>query len=161
MILMENNLLMSMEIFKKLSQLYCHLKKKLCFATINQIVRSMIFIFMIKTLLNLPMQNYSTKKSYTYLPFLLCLVVQDLGCHAWAFSNCVSGGILSCGAWASRCSGFSLQSMGCRACRLRSLWHVGAIVAFPSLQSTSPIVVAHGLSCLMTCGIFLDQELSP
>ena len=77
-----------------------------------------------------------------------------------AFSSCVSGGTQL------RCTGFSLQwllllrSVGFRACRLRSWWHVGSIVAFPRLQSTSSIVVAHGLSCFMTCGIFLDQGLN-
>ena len=48
----------------------------------------------------------------------------------------------SCGAWASRCGGFSC----CGA---------------QALGSTSSVVEAHRLSCPAACGIFPDQGLNP
>ena len=36
-----------------------------------------------------------------------------------------------------------------------------SVVAVPGLQSTSSVVVAHGLSCFTECGIFPDQGLNP
>ena len=36
-----------------------------------------------------------------------------------------------------------------------------SVVAFPRLQSTGSIVVAHGRSCFTACGIFPDQGLNP
>ena len=41
--------------------------------------------------------------------------------------------------------------------RLEQLWQTGSAVAAPGLQSTSSIVVAHGLSCSTACGIFPEQ----
>ena len=44
----------------------------------------------------------------------------------------------------------------------RLLIAVASLVAEHGLQSTQPsAVVAYGLSCLVTCGIFLDQGLNP
>ena len=37
----------------------------------------------------------------------------------------------------------------------------GSVVTVPGLWSTGPVVVAHGLSCSMACGIFLDQGSHP
>ena len=65
------------------------------------------------------------------------------------------------------CAGFSLrwllllQSMGSRVRRLHQLYHMGSVVATPGLQSTGSVVVAHRLSCSVTCGIFLDQGQNP
>ena len=38
---------------------------------------------------------------------------------------------------------------------------MGTVVAILRLLSTSSVVVAHGLSCSMACGIFPDQGLNP
>ena len=44
----------------------------------------------------------------------------------------------------------------------RLLIAVASLAAEHGLQSTqSSVVVAYGLSCLVTCGIFLDQGLNP
>ena len=57
----------------------------------------------------------------------------------WAFSSCGQQGLLSsCGAWASHCSGFP-------CCRAQA----------PGLRGA--VVVEHGLSFLVACGIFPDQ----
>ena len=45
------------------------------------------------------------------------------------------------------------------ACRL--LVVVVSLVGAPRLWSTGSVVVAHGLSCSMACGIFPDQGLNP
>ena len=88
----------------------------------------------------------------------------------------VSGGYSSL-----RCAGFSLQSMGSRrvgfsscstwaqqlwhagprAHRLQQLWHAGSAVVLRELQSTGSVVVVHGLSCSVACGIFPEQGLNP
>ena len=36
-----------------------------------------------------------------------------------------------------------------------------SVVGAPRLQSTGPVAVAQGLSCLKSSGIFLDQRLNP
>ena len=41
------------------------------------------------------------------------------------------------------------------------LWHMGLVVVTCGLQSLGSVVIAHGLSCSSTCGIFLDQESNP
>ena len=74
--------------------------------------------------------------------YLLLLAVVGLHCYMQAFSSCSDQGLYSsCSAWASHCSGFSC-------------WRARALECMGSL------VVAHGLSCPMTCGIFLDQGLN-
>ena len=65
-----------------------------------------------------------------------------------------AGSALHCRAWASHCSGFCC----CGA------WALGArasVVAARRLQSAGSVVVAHGLSCSVACGIFPDQVLNP
>ena len=37
---------------------------------------------------------------------------------------------------------------------------MGSVVAFPGLWSTGSIVVVHGFSCSMECGIYPDQGLN-
>ena len=34
-------------------------------------------------------------------------------------------------------------------------------MVFTSFSVSTSVVVAHGLNCLVACGIFLDQELNP
>ena len=77
----------------------------------------------------------------------------------WLFSSGEQGLFSSCGPWASHCSGL-LQSMDSRAYGLQQLWHVGSVVVAPRPWSTGSVVVAHGLSCCATCGIFLDHGSS-
>ena len=43
---------------------------------------------------------------------------------------------------------------------VQALEHVDSGVAAPGLQSTASVVVAHGLSCSVACGIFPDQRLN-
>ena len=66
------------------------------------------------------------------------MTVLGLRCCSPAFSNYGNLGLLfNCGAWASHCSSFLLQSTG------------------------SAVVVANDFSCPVACGIFLDQGLNP
>ena len=64
-------------------------------------------------------------------------------------------------------AGFSLRwllwlwSTGSRALGLRKLWRVSTVVVALGLWSTGLIVVAHGFSCSMACGIFPDQGSNP
>ena len=73
---------------------------------------------------------------------IICLCIYVLvRRHAWAFSSCCKGGLLSsCSAWVSRCSGFS----ACRA------WTLGAW--------TSVVVVRRLSSCVawaeLLCGMW-------
>ena len=76
----------------------------------------------------------------THCYFYLFLAILGLHCCMWAFSRCGKQGLLSnCGTWTSHCGGFS-------CCRAWALGRVGSVV------------VAHGLSCSVPYGIFLDQE---
>ena len=82
----------------------------------------------------------------------LTLILQDGGSLLFFFFGCLgssllrmgflllwqAGATLCCCAWPSHCSGFSC----CGA------WALGA---------QASVVVAHGLSCSMACGIFPDQ----
>ena len=43
----------------------------------------------------------------------------------------------------------------------QQLQHLASVVAAQALQSTGSVVVAHGLSCSMSCGISLDQGWNP
>ena len=85
-------------------------------------------------------------KCAMYMPnhkhFLKILIlgsaVRSLCCCAWPFSSWGEWELLSgWDEWASHCGGFSC----CRE------W---------SLEGWASVVVAHGLSCPMACGIFLD-----
>ena len=72
------------------------------------------------------------------------LFMAGLGLHCFlqSFSSCSERGLLSnCGMWASHYSGFSC----CREWALGRLWS---------------IIVAHGISCPVACGIFPDQGLN-
>ena len=71
--------------------------------------------------------------------FLLCRL----------FSSCRHQGLLSCGAWASHCGGFS-------RCRAPALGGWIPVVVTPGLWSTGSMAVMHGLSCSAACGIFPD-----
>ena len=79
-----------------------------------------------------------------FFKFYLFVCVFILGCPGssllvWAFSGCDKWVLLSsCGAQASHCGGSA-------SCGLQSL------------QCMSSTVAAHGPSCLVACGIFLDQ----
>ena len=50
-----------------------------------------------------------------------------------------------------------LWSAGSRACGLQQLGPKGSVLVVSGLQSTSPVAVAHGLSCSEACGSFPDQ----
>ena len=51
---------------------------------------------------------------------------------------------------------------GCAgSCVALQLWGVGATLQLGCLISRASVVVANGLSCPRTCGIFLDQRLNP
>ena len=71
--------------------------------------------------------------------YLFILAALGLGCCMQAFS--------SCSAWASYSYDFSC----CEA------WALGT---WPSVVAAHGLVVAYGFSCLVTCGIFLDQGLN-
>ena len=76
--------------------------------------------------------------------FLIYLFLAVLGllCCKQAFSSCGEWGLLSsCPAPASHCCGFS---------------YCGA----QALATWASVLVVHGLSCPMACGIFLDQGLN-
>ena len=87
-----------------------------------------------------------------FSPILLCihLFLAVLGLCCWVhFSLAVaSRGYSNCGAWASHRRAWVL---GC----------MGSVAGAPQLQSTDSVVVAHGLSCSATCGIFPDQGKNP
>ena len=68
----------------------------------------------------------------------LFLAVLVLRCCAWAFSSCSEWGLLFVAVH-------------------RSLSVVASLVAEHRLQSMGSVVVTHGLSCSLACGIFLDQ----
>ena len=46
-------------------------------------------------------------------------------CGKWGMGS--GGATLHCNTWASHCSGFFLQSLGCRAHRLQKLWQTGLL----------------------------------
>ena len=71
----------------------------------------------------------------------LFLAVLVLRCCAWAFSSCSEWGLLFVA--------------------VHSSLRVASLVAEHRLQSTGSVVVTHGLSCSLACGIFLDQGSSP
>ena len=90
-----------------------------------------------------------------FLLIYLFLAVLGLRCCAWAFSHCKKWGLLSsCNAWVSNHSGFSCSGA-------QALGHVVPVAVAPELQSAGLVVVMHGLSCSLACGIFLDQGSNP
>ena len=62
---------------------------------------------------------------------------------------------LHCGVWACHCGGFS-QNTGCRQA-VSEAAACGSAAAAPGLWSTGSVVVAHGLSRPLACGIFPDR----
>ena len=64
------------------------------------------------------------------------------------------GATLHCGARTSHCGGFS-------CCRTRALGAWASVVVARGLWSVGSVVVAHGLSCSVACGIFPDQGSNP
>ena len=124
-------------------------------------------------LLNFNLISHSSEYALNY--FLLCssfkiivsissflIILFIFGCAGSSlvlelFSSCRQQGLLSsCGAQASHWGGFScgaraLGSMSFSSCLM------GLVVATPRLQSTGSVIVAHGLSCSLACGILLDQ----
>ena len=83
--------------------------------------------------------------------FIYIFTVLDLRCCA-GFSLVVeSGGYSRCSAWVSHCGDFSgcgAQAVGYGGFRSCNSW---------ALEHTLSVVVAHGLSCSVACGIFPDQ----
>ena len=54
--------------------------------------------------------------NFSKIVYSFILALPGLPCWVKAFSSCGEQGVLSsCGAWASHCCGFSLQTMGSRA----------------------------------------------
>ena len=65
-----------------------------------------------------------------------------------------------------RCVGFSLQWLlvaehRLQAHGLQQLWCMGSVDVARRLQTAGSVVVAHGLSCSVACGIFPDQAQNP
>ena len=76
------------------------------------------------------------------------LLLQSMGSRRPGFSSCST-------------QAQSLRCEGSRAHRLQQLWCAGLVVVAHRLQSTSSVVVAHGFSCSVACGIFPDQGSNP
>ena len=53
------------------------------------------------------------------------------------------------------------RAQALRASRLREFQGVGSVVETRGLQRAGSVVVAHGLSCSMACGILPDQGSNP
>ena len=92
---------------------------------------------------------------------LIYLFLTCTHCHIHLFITtlglycCREWGLLSSsGAQASHCSGFS-------CCRAQALGTWASVAVVPGLQSSSSIVMVHGLSCSVACGIFPDQGSNP
>ena len=83
---------------------------------------------------------------------LLSVCVCVFGC---AGSSLLHGLFSTCSVRASS------VTTGSRTCGLQESPHMGSVVAASGLQSTDPIVVAHGLSCFVVCGMFPDRGLNP
>ena len=88
---------------------------------------------------------------FLYIYFIyLFLTALGLRCCAWAFSSCGEQGLLFIAVRrllivvASLIAEHGLQAHG-----LQQLWHTGSVV------------VAHGLSCSMACGILPEQGSNP
>ena len=97
-------------------------------------------------------KNQNLRPHFHFYKFIyLLLAALGLCCCMWAFSSCVlqlrrAGATLRCAVRASHCHGFSC----CGA------WSIGArasVVVAHRLQRAGSVVVAHGLSCSVACGI--------
>ena len=89
-----------------------------------------------------------------YLLFILFFACTGSSLLRGLFSSCGEQELLSCGARASHCSGFS-------CCRAWALGCVGFRRLPPRLQSTGSVIVAHRLSYSAARGILLGQGSNP
>ena len=71
------------------------------------------------------------------------------------------GATLRCGARLLTVVASLVAEHGLQAHRLSSCGTWASVVVARGLQSTGPVVVAHGLSCSAACGIFPDQGSNP
>ena len=86
------------------------------------------------------------------------MAVLGLRCCTQAFSSCCEQGLLFVVVHGLLIAVASLVAEhGLQACGLQQLWHVGSVLVAHRLQSAGSVVVSHGLSCSVACGIFLDQ----
>ena len=60
----------------------------------------------------------------------------------------------------SHCHGFSCCRTQPLEAGLQKLQHVNSVLVTCGFQSMSPVVVVHGFSYLVKCGVFPDQELN-
>ena len=90
---------------------------------------------------------------YIYIYLFICLFLAALGlrCCVWAFSSCGERGLLFVEVHGLLIVGLLLlfSSCGARA----------SVVVVHRLQSEGSVVVVHGFSCSVACGIFPDQGL--
>ena len=99
-------------------------------------------------------------RSYIYFNFSICLIFGCIGSlllHAGFLQLWQAGATLCCGAWASRCSGFS-------CCGAWALGTWASVVAACGLSSCGSQALQCRLSscgawvsCPVACGIFPDQ----
>ena len=78
------------------------------------------------------------------------------------FFGCTGSSLLCTGFLQLRCKGFSLPGLLLLLLlehRLQGTW--ASVVAAHRLQSPGSLVVACGISCPATCGIFPDEGLNP
>ena len=59
------------------------------------------------------------------------------------------------------CAGSSLLRVVFSSCGAQASPAVAPLTVEHGLSSTGSVVVVHGLSCLMNCGIFPDQGIEP
>ena len=86
---------------------------------------------------------------------LFCFLADlGLGYCAQSFSSCSERGQLFHGTRASHCRGFSFQSTGSRYAGFSSC-------SSQALEPVGSVVVVHGLSCSLACGIFPNQGSNP
>ena len=81
-----------------------------------------------------------------FLKFIYFVAALGLGCCAWAFSSCgKQGPLLASVRGLLTAVAFPVAEHGLQVHGLQQLRHVGSVV------------VAHGLSCSVACGILPDQ----
>ena len=110
----------------------------------------------------------SSKNAHWSNPFLFSFIFFNFFKILFISLLAVLGSLLlhglfsSCSAWASCCSGFfccwagSLRHVDFSSCSVKA-----SLVVVSGLESRGSIVVSHGLSCSMACGIFPTQESNP
>ena len=93
-----------------------------------------------------------------FIHLFLFLAALGLRCCAWAFSSCCKWGLLFIAVHRllmSVTSTVAAQALGCQGFSSHSSW-----AQWLQLPGSRAVVVAHGLSCSMSCGIFPDQGLN-